>query len=61
MFVGFYRTPITLNERAESQYNINWDFEFIIEDMYPQFDEISNYVSSNYLAPEIIRSILGEL
>lgn len=59
LFLGFYRKPIALAESSNSQYNIPWDFEFVIEQMYPRIDELTTFVGGNLL-PELDTSrVLG--
>ena len=59
LFGGFYRKPITLTETAGNQYNIAWDFEFVIEGMKPDIYTLSKFVGANPLVPSIAQGLLG--
>jgi len=58
VFGGFYRKPIMLTENAAGQYNLTWDFEFIIEAMEPDFYTLSKLVGSNLLVPSVAKALL---
>ena len=61
LFIGFYSTPISLVERADSQYNLGWNIEFIVEKMIPDYRELSKIAGGSRLIPDIARKIFGEL
>ena len=59
IFQGFFRKPIIITEDANNQYNIAWDFEFVIENMKPDLFELSKNVGATMLVPGVVKNLLG--
>lgn len=57
LFSGFYRQPITHRETAKDQYNIQWDCEFVIEEMFPRYEDISALAGATAIIPEIVSAL----
>jgi hypothetical protein len=59
MFTGFFKTPIVITERADSQYNHDWSITFGVENVYPKLETLSKTTMITLL-PQLLGRIFRE-
>lgn len=60
LFVGFYDSVMKIADTVDSPFQKSWELSFVVERVFPDLTEMSQYLMPQLVSPDLISSLVGE-